>query len=510
MKPDTSTDSRYIIQEALCTAVRHLAELDNSIPYGNYPVVPEVVTWIVENENPELARVLTTAQLWDRFSGLLVEYGQLRKFAEQFVTDEDYYDPYGWNPPPMRVEFHHLKHAIDLHDAPVSQLFVELFHTASEQIVEALGNVDAVYWDGTIPPSPLRQPAPTPVFDHYETEWTSRLSGYRPSSGRDNLAVALSWFIDQTSFLDDGRHDNFWETVDVTTVLDWFRRDLPSIATSLTTENRMDALRTAAQRYVDAQRQIEPDWRHLGWYLRALLVRYADMQTALKIIGTVTSAFATSDSPSPPVVDVYTMFCRRLGDAAPGEDAPSCETALSSEVIELIRRDEESDRTCYLVNRSSLPETLRSHTGEQFCLAVRVPEERLPFSDKLKKDRGLDYFFSTYDKKVYREHLTLRHGFWTDRDVLHPLLRHFRFELPITYIFDKIVLLVVYRYNCFADVPAALTRLPRKYVPTVELSEGEWTYGAADHTERLPDGRQLKPLMLGCVRDLSDAEVSTS
>jgi hypothetical protein len=133
-------------------------------------------------------------------------------------------------------------------DTPVSQAFIELFDSTSETISDTLGTIDAVYWDDTIPPSPLREPAPAPTFDHYETEWISRLSGYRPSPRRDHLAVAIAWFIDQTSTLDDGRHDNFWQTVDVASLLDWFQHDRSEVATALLAESRMGAFQGSGRR----------------------------------------------------------------------------------------------------------------------------------------------------------------------------------------------------------------------------------------------------------------------
>jgi hypothetical protein len=506
LKPDTSTTDRTIIQNAFCKAAQHLVELDQSIPFGIYPVVPEVMAWIIENENPELSAALTANGLWEQFTAVLVEYGLLRTFAEKFVVD-DTYDPYGWNPFKFRVMYNHLVDALNSQDTPVSQAFIELFDSASEVIADAVDAIDTVYWDDTITPSPLREPAPVPAFDHYETEWTSRLSGYRPTPGRDNLAVAMAWFIDQTSTLDDGRHHNFWQTLDVATVLEWFQRDCSEIATALILENRMEAFRAAAERFVETQRQIEPDWQYLGWYLRAMLFRYAGRTKAVEIIRKVTFAFTKDDQPTPSATDVYAMFCRRLGYRSAGEGTLSCETALSSDSVETIRRDPEADETCYLINRSSLPETLRFHSGERYCLAVRMSEERLPFRDKLKKDNGLDYFFSTYDGKGFRAHLTPNGAFWMDCDTLAPLLRNFRFELPVAYVFDNVVILVVYNYNAFADLPAALST-PARYVPEVQISDGEWTYAATSYTVCLSDGRQLKPSILERVRNLSDGDIS--
>ena len=93
------------------------------------------------------------------------------------------------NPPRMRVTYDGLVDAFNSPDTPVTQAFIELFDSKSNTIFDALSLLDTVHWNDTIPPSPLREPAPTPAFDHHETEWTSRVSGYCTSPCRDSLAL---------------------------------------------------------------------------------------------------------------------------------------------------------------------------------------------------------------------------------------------------------------------------------------------------------------------------------
>ena len=76
----------------------------------------------------------------------------------------------------------------------------------------------------------------------------------------------------------------------------------------------------------------------------------------------------------------------------------------------------------------------------------------------------------------------------------------FRNAIPVLYVFAEFSIFVNYRFNHWVDLNTIATQ-PRYSTAEVIIDEGDWTYSAAAYTSALPDGTQLKPLVIKSIVD---------
>jgi hypothetical protein len=176
----------------------------------------------------------------------------------------------------------------------------------------------------------------------------------------------------------------------------------------------------------------------------------------------------------------------------------------TSAVIERIRSDTHARKTCFVIGRQNLPAPLRSLTKERQCLAIRLPEERLQVVDDLVSSDGVTCFFSEYRgaEHVVRLELQVSPAFWCKYDQLWDLLFRFRRAIPVLYVFDTQCILVIYPFSNFSNLKE-IASVRHKNRQSVSIIEGLWIFGAENYVSKLPDGTQLKPVMVEQAFDIS-------
>ncbi|BEU23238.1 hypothetical protein [Paraburkholderia sp. 22B1P] len=491
----TKENPTLLLKDALLAATSHLALLDDSIPMGIYRLPTNLLMWILRNENPRLTFQIYQEGLADKLFTLLDEYAKLREFSTQFV-DGDEYDPYCWNIPKHRVQFEHLEYALTGSDAPVSQDFREIFANAALDIAQRPDIDSRLGRAHRALRRELRQRVKPLWFDH---EWATRVSRFKMvAPPPDNVGTALNWAFRCLTRMDNGREDHFWQTVDVNVVTEWLQQDKSDLMRALHAEDRVDELHVAATRLLDSYIRTEAVWAALGHYVHWQLTMHSDCALAIRIIKMMMSTMPDNQVQGVSAEDVYAMFSSRLRPSHPNETRTLYETDWSSAAISQIRADASSSSAVFLVDRTDLPTSLLHHFNERHCLAVHLPEDWLQHRDQLAKDDGLCSFFSKLSEDHTLSHLKVNGSFWMPYDDAMRTLAHFRSDLPVAYVFEKVVILVVYRFNRFTDF-ASITRVHPKYLDCYKLNDGDWTYAAASQTVSRPDGSQLKPTIFDTI-----------
>ncbi|AMV48222.1 hypothetical protein [Paraburkholderia caribensis] len=496
MQQPTQAATHDLLAQALAAAISEIADLDESLPTGNYPVVPSVIAWILSKVDPDLILQLEQSGSQHQFMQLLVDYGNLRPFAMSLQDEYLVVEPLAlveYPAPPIRILYDSLLLALESPEAPVTPLFRQVFSSIGPEIEERLEQMDAIEWGE---PDVIEHPKDhtAVAFDHRgEHAPIARTSRQLDGSPANH---ALQSVIDSLLSMDDGSHHEFWATVDADVAAGWVSEHRPELASGSATQEQSTQLHAAVARYVNRQRQIEQHWLRLGYRLRWLIERYADRDVAVGIMATTTMDSEVDAS------ELYDMFCRRLAPRDRSIPANAFQCDSSSAAIDEIRYDPQSSTTYYPLSRSALPASLQDQVTERECIAVRLPEEWLTVPHVLTEDYGLGHFYSC-EKGAHnsRENLTPNKAIWTTKSDLLSIVKKFRSEIPVVYVFEKTSILVRYRFNRFVDV-ATIEQTSARSVTSLTIEEGEWKYGAAPYTVALENGRQLKPSILGQMRVL--------
>jgi len=485
-----------LLAQALAAAISEIADLDESLPTGNYLVTPNVIAWILSQVRPDLSRQLEQTGSQHQFMQLLGDYGNLRPFAMSLQDKYLVVEPLAlveYPAPPIRIFYDSLLLALESPEAPVTPLFREVFSSIGPEVEERLEQMDAIEWGE---PDVIEHPDDhtAVAFDHRGEH--APIAGTSRQLDGSPANRALQWVIGSLLSMDDGSHHEFWATVDAGVAAGWVSEHRPELASGIATQEQSTQLHAAVARYVSRQRQIEQHWLRLGYRLRWLIEFYADRDLAAGIMETTTAVPAVDSS------ELYQMFCRRLAprDRSTPANAFRCDT--SSTGIDEIRRDPQAFTTCYLLARCALPASLRGHVTERECIAVRLSEDWLPLSHVLTEDYGLGHFYSCEKgSDNSRENLTPNKAIWALKNDLLSIVKKFRSEIPVVYVFEKTSILVRYRFNRFVDV-ATIEQTSARSVTSLTIEEGEWKYSAVPYTVALENGRQLKPSILGQMRVL--------
>ncbi|WP_343654390.1 hypothetical protein [Paraburkholderia caribensis] len=491
----TKKNPDLLLKDALLAATSHLALLDDSVTRGIHRAPTNLLMWILRKENPRLMFRIYQEALADKLITLLDEYAKLREFSTQFV-DGNEYDPYCWNIPEHRVQFEHLEYALTGSNAPVSQGFREIFAKAALDITQRTDIDGRLSRAHRALRRGLRQRVKPLWFDH---EWAARASRFKMAAPpADNVETALNWAFRCLTRMDDGREDHFWQTVDMNVVTEWLQQDKPDLMRALHAEDRIDEFQVAATRLLESYIRIQVVWAALGHYVHWQLTVHSDRAIAIRIIKMMMSTMPDDQVHGVSAEDVYAMFSSRLRPSHPNETRTLYETDWTSAAISRVRADASSCNAVFLIDRTDWPTSLLHHFNERYCLAVRLPEDWLRHRDQLAKDDGLRSFFSKRSEDHTLSHLKVNGSFWMPYDDAMRTLAHFRSYLPVAYVFEKVVILVVYRFNRFTDF-ASVTRVHPRYLDCYKLNDGDWTYAAASQTVSRPDGSQLKPTIFDAI-----------
>ncbi|TXC79119.1 hypothetical protein [Paraburkholderia azotifigens] len=491
----TKENADLLLKDALLAATSHLALLDDSISTGIYRAPTNLLMWILRKQNPRLTFQIYKEGLADKLITLLDEYTKLREFSTQFV-DRDEYDPYCWNIPEHRVQFEHLEYALTESDAPVSQEFRDIFAKAALNIAQRPDIDGRLNRAERALRHEFRRPVKPLWFDH---EWATRAPRFEMAAPpTDNVEAAVNWAFRHLTRMDNGREDHFWQTVDINVVTEWLQQDKPDLVRALHAEDRIDEFHVAATRLLESYIRIQVVWAALGYYVRGQITMHSDRALAIRIIKLMMSTMPDDMVHGVSAEDVYAMFSCRLRPSHPNETQAVYETDWSSAAISRLRADAPSGNTLFLIDRMELPKSLWHLSGERHCLAVRLPEDWRQHRDWLAKDDGPCPFFSRRQNDETRSHLKVNGSFWMPYDDAMLALAQFRSDLPVAYVFEKVVILVVYRFNRFTDF-ASMTRSHPRYRDCYKLNDGDWTYAAESQTLSRPDGSQLKPTIFDTI-----------
>lgn len=506
MSIQVATEDRSTLQSALSAAVCHVSDLDLSISDGNYPVIPAVIAWMMEKSEPSLMSEVGEKGLRDQLIQLLEEYGRLREHAIK-LQEHARYDGYelpDYERPPLPLEFYDIADAFYAGGFVATELFREIFDTISADICNQLDELDAVEWGEPEPVAPVEMHAGSeseraPLFDHHKGYWDSRRTDRFPKEW-EPLDFAVKLMADELGKMDNGRHENFWTTVDVSVVVGWLANDWPALYGVMVERNCIDHMYAEIASYVASQCEVEYAWARLGHVLRYLMRQHTDSQEALWLIAEVLAEDKVNGHLA--AQEVYEMFCRRHALPGVSSVAKHRETTDSTPTIERIRSNLASFDTCYVIDRKALPRTVRPMTAERHCLAVRLSEEWCPLVDTLSTDRGLEVLYTQHKVSgEFRRNLTPSRSFWASFDDLFPFLTGFRSSLPVLFVLNEVAILVVYRFNRFADI-RRLTMIPPRDPMVFTIEDDDWKHAAAHYTYATDEGKQVKPVIVSYVCDL--------
>lgn len=164
------SNNRATLQRALLAAICEVADLDQSIPTGCYPVVPDVVMWMIDATQPELSAEIDNRNLRETTLGLIEEYGILRRrawdcsFGRKCIVL------------PARLDTHHLVEAIDGLGLNLTVLFKELFNAIEPYVAERLDLLDVINWGEEAPDEQARagEDVRESAHNHCDSYWSLR------------------------------------------------------------------------------------------------------------------------------------------------------------------------------------------------------------------------------------------------------------------------------------------------------------------------------------------------
>ncbi|MGU7785045.1 hypothetical protein [Burkholderia sp. PU8-34] len=486
--------------------------MDRSVPTadGVVPVVLEVLFWIFEQTAPELVIEIENGGLRESLILLICEYAALRGKAQEskhlpYIGREPNDSPIEYT----RIDVDDLLNALPTERSSPASTFLEIFDSIYADIEEALQAVDSIPWgDEDIEDCWKRWPHPQStglLFDHhyYYVEAKRLRDPFADSTAP--LELAKRWLTSTLEDMDNGRHSHFWSTVDPSVLGEWFCTTSPYIAKIVEDSGLMSAFHDAATSYVGSMRDIEHRWHRLSGPLRALIsARTASADDAIAIIASAIDIHAHQKDQRMSIArQVYAMFCRRLN---PQRTAQSCNlfrSPASNSLIERVRQDSASWKTCYLVDTEALPSPFEERIAARQCLVVRLPETWLQLTNELTADTGLDSLFSRMSTGGQSlASLIVNRSFWAPYEQLWPLMRAFRNEVPVVYVFDAVSILALYQLNHFVDLKR-IANTPFRHWPSITLDTGDWRYASQSYTSALLDETQVKPSILTTVVNLT-------
>jgi hypothetical protein len=511
LESKTSINEPEILEQALVYAVRLLAEMDCHSRGGGALLVPEVFIWTVEQFNPELITTLREAELLAAFERRLEQYHELRLIAEPLRLDAHYeaeceicreLQDLGY------LELHDMERALsegDWHpdDVTARGCFRRVIRAAqkSSDVRKVIDRQLAGFRE-----------ADNIAYRRHESAANRDADGQ--ADGLDAivpaapLASALVHVRRQLLASDDGTPRDLWQQVYTSVLGGWLEDDLPELAAGVLGAGQVVEFYEEAARYLGSMREVERIWNSLSPHVRSLLRCQTTVESAVSIIESVVRADGTpEDEISARTSRIWEMVKRR-GLRHRRHRTQHYNKALvshgTSAVIERIRSDAHTRKTCFVVGRQDVPAPLRSMTNERQCLAIRLPEQRLQVVDDLVSSDGVTCFFSENREAehVVRLELQVNPAFWCKYDQLWSFLFRFRRTIPVLYVFDTQCILVIYPFSHFSNLKEiANVRHKNRY--SVSIREGPWIFGAENYTSKLPDGTQLKPVMVQQVVDIS-------
>ncbi|WP_207002696.1 hypothetical protein [Trinickia mobilis] len=516
---DTNTDIELLttLEFAFLHAVELIADMDQSLSTseGLVSVVPQVVLWMLKETSPDVIAEIEESGLREPFISLLAEYAALRRTAQKRLA----FSAYSNNeveleaPLPFRITYDHLREALSLGDGDdVRPAFRNALSSILPIVQERLQMVDEISWGDEEMAGPWgdefieqNDEHAEPLFDHFEAYQISEQLSAPLDNSNAPLELATIWFRSTLDSMDDGRHLHFWSTVYTSVLGEWLQLAAPFLAKSVETNGLIPAFYKAATSYVETMRDIERLWHRLSEPLRSLLSHCTvDAEEAVGIIASMLE-FPEHEEAARELTArmVYAMFCRRLNPDRTTTTREPYQLLASNTVLQTIRHEAASLETCYLVDSSALPKPFEERITERQCIVVRLPEERLQLLDQLARDVGLTGLFSKMaDGSQQRCNLTVNHAFWALQEQLWPMMFRFRNEVPVLYVFPEICVLVLYRFNHFVDL-RRVADVPYRHWDSATLNDGEWRHAAKHYVSQLPDGTQVKPVILTKVADLT-------
>ncbi|WP_434718158.1 hypothetical protein P5W98_00795 [Paraburkholderia sp. A1BS-2L] len=305
-----SSDS--LLDESLRYAIQLLRDSDESLGRGTFPVDPDVVVWMLEQRNPELADSLKKQQILVEFRESLRVLRQLRAKAtehhqdlhfgmENEIAHDIFDDEYGR---PTLEEYQYvLRQDSDAYRGASAARVVQLFldGLASEEQFYAPLRASCMECDDDSSSDGSRGPMPFQVT--YQVG--------RPCS------EALAYATGIMARLDDGTDPHFWSNVDVRMQFGGIPAE--SFEESQALEAERDAFFCTVIRHVRRMERVEYHWDRLGQPLRRLLASSPiTAGEALALIERMLRIDDTEDGDRDPSLstEVWKMIRRRIGKPA--------------------------------------------------------------------------------------------------------------------------------------------------------------------------------------------------
>ena len=486
------------LETALTYVARLVDELDRSTdPYGIL-YEPEILTWAVEQLNPEVLRKLQRDGLTDVFRRRLAQLGELRKVAQSEVSLE-YSPPYSWAIP---SEWPSLDYMADVLDSSawqptdrsaksslrcVLRNACELPRLSEELKIELREREGAL--DKATHPKSASSDLNTASFEVIDGDVTDPLSEAMNQARRLLLAG------------DDGTHHSYWDAAEAQVVAGWVQDEIPLCVSTIRESGQEEKFLRQLTCYIRHMAAIAAVCNRLGDAVVALLLT-SDAATALKILGHAVRVYARGDKSSGgTATEVLSMLQRRNCTARDchylrPKLRVTCET---SDAIDAIRHHEFSQDACFIVPKDRLPAPLKQMTDEKWCLAVTLPPEMRRHVSPLCVDNFyMDSFFTktTGSSDAFDLRLSISPSFWCDLDALWSMLSKFRGSLPVVYVFDNDCVLVSHRFNACVEM-RAICQVSNKHRRTVSINDDDWSQWLCDNC--LPPGSRLKPRILNQV-----------
>ncbi|WP_176053313.1 hypothetical protein [Paraburkholderia caribensis] len=312
MSIQLTSESRSILEATLFSAVSHISNLNLSLDDGSYPVIPAVTLWVMEKSEPSLMSDVDERGLRDHLMQLLEEYRRLDEHALS-PRKRLWYDNIALHHnerAPFRLEFHEIAEAFYQSGFVATDLFREIFDATADDLFNHFEEGNVIEWGDPEPASSTGTKAgleseSVPVFDHYKAYWDAD----QYPKDLEPLDFAVKLLVDDLGRMDDGRHEDFWTTVDSSVVVSWLERERSTLHGILTERNCIDRLHNIVVSYVASQCEVEHWWASLGYPLRYSMRQHADSREVVSLIAAVLEVNDVIDRIGPE--EVYDMFCRR-------------------------------------------------------------------------------------------------------------------------------------------------------------------------------------------------------
>ncbi|MEX3945564.1 hypothetical protein AB4Y44_39770 [Paraburkholderia sp. BR10937] len=494
------------VELALAEAIRLIARMDESARAGTPIIVAELVVWALTKSVPSVMGPLVESGQLESLTRLLRDYAALRPIAESHRFSSylrgcaeagvDYDDDGYLTPEDMRRALK--SHAWGYSDPEARTAIGRALHfvLVDSKDAEASGRPH--------PGANCTAPENTHRI-HVECSSDARAADELDPVLQPALATAVAHTRRELLACDNSGAPDFWGKIYTSVLGDWLETDVPEVAAEVLANGLTSEYFKSVWHYVKQMCWVERLWAGLGHHIRDLLLRETDEVLALQLIGAVVSAGELQ-------IDEHRVgaWSRRVWQMLQRRDSCAKESAdglivsaESNTFLESVRSSTNGYDTCYLVDAKTLPARFCGLTDERQVLVVRLPEDWLLALGEIESQPGLSCFWWERGKDC-RLALSINRAFWCDYDELWSKLFKFRRSIPVLYVFETCCIFARYRFQHFSDL-RAVADVPHKRRLTLDISGENWEHYSSSvyWTAALPDGRRLKPSILGNLVDMT-------